>query len=173
MDSFFNNPLGLVSYFPRVIQFISSVVVLGITAWAVQETKNVTVIYSLVISVVTIVITSAALLFSCMIKRQRWHIWPILITDGVMSYLWLVAFVFLAQNFNAVNCRIILWNGLTACSRKYAAEAFSFIAFFCALVALGLDIGYIYWAKPKISAPMQERGREDQLGQNLANAGVM
>ncbi|PYH47133.1 MARVEL domain-containing protein [Aspergillus saccharolyticus JOP 1030-1] len=173
MDSFFNHPLGVVAYFPRIIQFISAVIVLGITGWAVRETKTLTVIYTLVIAVVSLVITAVALLFSCMIRRQRWHIWPVLLTDGVMSYLWLVSFVFLAQNFDAVNCRVFLWNGLTACSRKYAAEAFSFIAFFCSLMALGLEIGYIYSAKPKPVPVMQERGAEERLGQNLANAGLM
>ncbi|RAL07045.1 MARVEL domain-containing protein [Aspergillus homomorphus CBS 101889] len=172
MENFYSHPMGIAAWFPRVIEYISAVIVLGISAWAVRETKTVTVIYTLVISVVSLVVTSVALLFSCMIRRQRWHIWPILVTDGVMSYLWLVSFVFLAQNFNAVSCRVILWNGLTVCSRKYAAEAFSFIAFFCSLVALGLDIGYIYWGKPKTPPPMEQRRYEEQLSQNLETAGL-
>jgi hypothetical protein len=49
MESFYHHPLGIVAYIARLIQFISAIVVLGITAWAARDTKTVTVIYSLVI----------------------------------------------------------------------------------------------------------------------------
>lgn len=49
MESFYHHPLGIVAYIARLIQFISAVIVLGITAWAVRDTKTLTVIYSLVV----------------------------------------------------------------------------------------------------------------------------
>lgn len=49
MESFYHHPMGIVTYIARLMQFVSAVVVLGITAWAARDTKTVTVIYSLVI----------------------------------------------------------------------------------------------------------------------------
>lgn len=46
---------------------------------------------------------------------------------------WLTAFIFLALHFNNVSCSIHLWNGEEVCSRKYTAEAFSFIALYVTL----------------------------------------
>lgn len=46
----------------------------------------------------------------------------------ILPCRWLTAFIFLAQNFNQVSCSVSRWNGEVVCSRKYAAEAFSFIA---------------------------------------------
>ena len=43
---------------------------------------------------------------------------------------WLTAFILLALDFNQISCSIHLWNKEMVCSRKYAAEAFSFIAAF-------------------------------------------
>lgn len=41
---------------------------------------------------------------------------------------WLTSAIFLALDFNQHSCRTIPWNGEIVCSRKYTAEAFSFIA---------------------------------------------
>lgn len=50
MTDYIGHPLGLVGWFARTIQAISSIIVLGITAWAVQENnKTLSVIFSLVI----------------------------------------------------------------------------------------------------------------------------
>ncbi|KAJ5921324.1 hypothetical protein N7466_009650 [Penicillium verhagenii] len=49
MASFFGHPLGLVSNVSRFLQMFSAIIVLGITAWAVKDTKTLTVIYSLTI----------------------------------------------------------------------------------------------------------------------------
>lgn len=47
--NFHHHPLGLVGWIARVLQLISSIIVLGITAWATRDTKTVTVIFTLVI----------------------------------------------------------------------------------------------------------------------------
>lgn len=50
MHDYLGHPLGLVGWFARTIQAISSIIVLGITAWAVSEdNKTLSVIFSLVI----------------------------------------------------------------------------------------------------------------------------
>lgn len=49
MASFYEHPYGTVATIAHIIQCVSSIIVLGITAWAVRETKTLTVIFSLVI----------------------------------------------------------------------------------------------------------------------------
>jgi hypothetical protein len=49
MLSFYEHPCGTVSTIAHVLQCVSSIIVLGITAWAVVDTKTLTVIFSLVI----------------------------------------------------------------------------------------------------------------------------
>jgi hypothetical protein len=49
MIGFYEHPCGTVSTIAHIIQFVSSIVVLGITAWAVQHTKTLAVIFPLVI----------------------------------------------------------------------------------------------------------------------------
>lgn len=49
MQSFHGHPLGSVGWVARAVQTLSSIIVLGITAWAVRDTKTVTVIFTLVI----------------------------------------------------------------------------------------------------------------------------
>lgn len=46
---FFKHPCGAISTIAHIIQCISSLIVLGITAWAVRGTKTLTVIFSLVV----------------------------------------------------------------------------------------------------------------------------
>jgi hypothetical protein len=49
MEDFYMHPTGVVTWIARSIQWVSAIIVLGITAWAARDTKTVTVIYSLVI----------------------------------------------------------------------------------------------------------------------------
>ncbi|KAJ5340039.1 hypothetical protein N7541_011999, partial [Penicillium brevicompactum] len=172
MTTFYEHPYGTVSTLAHVIQCVSSFVVLGITAWAVTETKTLTVIFSLVIAVLTPVVYGITLATSCLSKRRRWHVLPLLLTDVAISYLWLTSFIFLAENFNQISCSVHLWNRQTVCSRKYAAEAFSFIAFFTSFGAMIFELLYIY--RHNEDLPMQERKNgHANLEQNLQSAGVM
>ncbi|KAJ5876339.1 uncharacterized protein N7529_001923 [Penicillium soppii] len=172
MASFYEHPCGTVSTIAHIIQCVSSIIVIGITGWAVTHTKTLTVIFSLVIGVLTPIVYGITLTTSCVANRRRWHVLPLLLTDAVISYLWLTSFIFLAQNFNQTSCRVHRWNGETVCSRKYAAEAFSFIAFFTTFGALVLEVLYLYI--PRNDTSMQERKNgPEQLEQNLQSAGVM
>ncbi|KAJ5986585.1 hypothetical protein N7451_010950 [Penicillium sp. IBT 35674x] len=173
MESFYHHPMGIVAYIARLLQFVSAVVVLGITAWAVRDTKTVTVIYSLVIAALAVVILPLSIATSFIIRRAPWHIFLLLATDTVLSYLWITSFIFLALDFNQINCRILRWNGEAVCSRKYAAEAFSFIAFFSTLGAMVLEVIYIYCRKEKPLQTMEQAQHEEQVTQNLTNAGLI
>ncbi|KAJ5096393.1 hypothetical protein NUU61_005749, partial [Penicillium alfredii] len=172
MQSFHTHPLGAPGWIARAIQCASAIVVLGITAWAVRDTKTVTVIYSVTIAALTVVILAVATTVSCITRQRKWHILPLIATDMVLSYLWLTSFIFLADDFNRVSCRTNLWNGLTVCSRKYTTEAFAFIAFFTSLMALIFEICYIYYAKPKAMQPMGEGRPEERIARNLNQAGL-
>ncbi|KAJ5143357.1 uncharacterized protein N7515_002144, partial [Penicillium bovifimosum] len=161
--SYFGHTVGLASWFARAIQIISAIIVLGITAWAVRGTKTLTVIYSLIVATITVVVLVVAPLISCMTRHYRWHIIPLILLDGILSYLWLISFVFLALNFNRRNCHRHRWNGEVTCSRSYAAEAFSFIVFFTSLIGLALEILFLYRAKPKTVQPVQQMEGENAL----------
>ncbi|KAJ6140347.1 hypothetical protein N7471_006833 [Penicillium samsonianum] len=171
--SLFGHPCGVISIIAHVIQCASSFIVLGITAWAVRDTKTLTVIFCLVVAVLTPVFYGITVSTSCITRGHRWHVFPLLVTDAVMSYLWLTAFIFLALDFNHVSCSVHPWNGQRVCSRKYSAEAFSFIAFFTTLVAMAFEILYTYLPK-KETTPTQERTNGvTNLENNLRDAGVM
>ncbi|CAG8938571.1 unnamed protein product [Penicillium salamii] len=172
MSNFYEHPYGTVSTLAHILQCISSIVVLGITAWAVRETKTLTVIFSLVIAVLTPVVNGITLSTSCIANRYRWHVLPLILTDAAISYLWLTSFIFLAENFNQVSCSVHLWNRQTVCSRKYAAEAFSFIAFFTSFGALLFEVLYLYSHRDDLPMKEKKNGHE-QLEQNLQSAGVM
>ncbi|EKV11654.1 Integral membrane protein [Penicillium digitatum] len=169
---FFKHPCGSISIITHIIQCISSLIVLAITAWAVRDTKTLTVIFSLVVAVLTPIVYGTALSTSCVNRRRRWHVLPLLVADAALSYLWLTSFIFLALNFNNVSCNVHLWNGEEVCSRKYTAEAFGFIAFFATLMALVFEVLYTYL--PKKDASMQEKQNGvTTLEDNLRGAGVL
>ncbi|OGE49902.1 hypothetical protein PENARI_c019G02713 [Penicillium arizonense] len=173
MIGFYEHPCGTVSTIAHIIQCVSSIIVLGITAWAVQETKTLAVIFPLVISVLTPVLCAITLSTSCIANRRRWHVLPLLMSDAVISYLWLTSFIFLALNFNHISCSVNRWNGEVVCSRKYAAEAFSFIAFFMSMGAALFEVLYLYFRKEDTSQPMEQRAPEERLQENLQTAGVV
>ncbi|KAJ5190963.1 uncharacterized protein N7498_009948 [Penicillium cinerascens] len=178
MDNFFSHPTGLVAWIARLLQYISSIILIGITGWAVRHTKSVTVIYTLVIAILTLVILPFAILTSCISRRHKWHVLPLVAIDGILSYLWLTSAIFLALDFNQHNCRRTRWNGEIVCSRQYAAEAFSFIAlqvisYFVTLMALVVELAYIYSVKPGTAPVMEEVRPEQRIEQNLTAAGVL
>jgi hypothetical protein len=101
-ESFHGHPLGAVGWVARALQVFSSIIVLGITAWAVTETKTVTVIYTLVIvccldylicisnriqSVLSLLAAACSGLISCVARKRRWHVLILMVADGALSYL--------------------------------------------------------------------------------------
>ncbi|EDP53610.1 integral membrane protein [Aspergillus fumigatus A1163] len=126
----------------RLFAWISAVIVMGITAWAVTKRDGYRVIYPLVIAVLTTAFFIPAMIVSAM-KRNRGYMLPL---DIVFSYLWLAAFIFLAQHIGQENCRWFFFGVSSACTRKRTAEAFSFQAFFFTLCAMCLEIFNFYYS---------------------------
>jgi hypothetical protein len=124
-----------ISLFCRVIETISALIVLGITAWAVERTKTVTVIYTLVIACLTVFYT--LILLTLAFFRSKTIIFHVIsaVVDFFLAFFWIAAFVLLANNYDTAGCRVNRWHGITVCSRPHTVEAFSFIAFFFTLVA--------------------------------------
>ncbi|KAJ5251145.1 hypothetical protein N7489_001555 [Penicillium chrysogenum] len=169
---FYKHPCGIMSTIAHILQCVSSLIVLGITAWAVRGTKTLTVIFPLVVAVLTPIVYAITLSTSCISRGHRWHVLPLLLTDAVISYLWLTSFIFLALNFNQVSCTVHLWNNETVCSRKYSVEAFSFIAFITTVGAMGFEVLYTYLPMKDTSMQEKENGVA-RLDHNLRGAGVM
>jgi hypothetical protein len=119
-----------VAMFCRVFLTFSALIVLGITAWAVQSSKSVTVVYSLVISCITVfyffVLVATAF---AMFGKPIFHAITAAM-DLVLAFLWIASFVLLANNFSANRCSFSRWHGMVVCSRQHTAEAFSFIALY-------------------------------------------
>jgi len=57
----------------------------------------------------------------------------------MLSYLWLTAFIFAAQDYNFNNCTANSPSFVNKCSLKKTLEAFAFIAFFTNLVGQILE----------------------------------
>ncbi|KAF5856608.1 hypothetical protein ETB97_007081 [Aspergillus alliaceus] len=162
-----NDALSVLSLLIHIVQCSSAVVVLGIAAWAVQDTKSTTVIYSLVIAVLTPAIYAIALTISCITRRRKGHFLPVLIFDVAFSYLWLTAFILLAREFNHIGCRVVLWNGETVCSRNFVT-----------LISCIIEFTFMYSTKGVEYRDEMENVREseDRLGglsRNLRNFGIM
>ncbi|KAJ5482695.1 hypothetical protein N7539_006141 [Penicillium diatomitis] len=175
MYTFHSHPVGIIALIAHCVQCASALIVLGITAWAVRGTKNLTVIFTLVISVLTPVFFALSTGVSCL-GRRRTRPLPLFLTDLVLSYLWLTAFIFLAQNFNQESCKVSRWNREVVCSRQYAAEAFSFIAFFVSFLCLLLEFLYAQYYNPEDYNPptsMEQTRARNNLQGNLETAGVI
>ncbi|GFF25234.1 hypothetical protein IFM46972_01333 [Aspergillus udagawae] len=126
----------------RLFAWISAVIVMGVTAWAVTKVDGYRVVYPLVIAVLTTAFYIPAMVVSTM-KRNRGYMLPL---DIVFSYLWLAAFIFLAQHVGQLNCRWFAFGVSSSCTRKRTAEAFSFLAFFWILCAMCFEIFNFYFS---------------------------
>ncbi|OJJ35962.1 hypothetical protein ASPWEDRAFT_533050 [Aspergillus wentii DTO 134E9] len=126
-------------FFARLFQWISAVIVLGLTAWATVHLDGYRVVYTLVIAALTTAFYIPAFFLSFM-KSNRGYMLPM---DVVFSYLWLAAFIFLSQANNT--CSWFVWTASRACARKNAAEAFTFLAFFWTLCGMCLEAGNVYY----------------------------
>jgi len=99
----------------NLLIWISSVIVMGITAWLVHENRGYAsnrVIYILVISVLTTAFFLASFFLSAFAG-------VFLLFNLIFSYLWLVSVVFTAEGWSNSGNKYLL-----------TVEAFSFIAFF-------------------------------------------
>ncbi|GIJ86583.1 hypothetical protein Asppvi_005473 [Aspergillus pseudoviridinutans] len=126
----------------RLFAWVSAVIVMGVTAWAVTKVDGYRVVYPLVIAALTTAFYIPAMIVSTM-RRNRGYMLPL---DIVFSYLWLAAFIFLAQHVGQQNCRWFASSLSSSCTRKRTAEAFSFLAFFWTLCAMCFEIFNFYFS---------------------------
>jgi len=84
-------------------------------------------------------------LFLSFVKRVTWHLTPL---DLIYSYLWLTALVFTAQDYNYNNCAAGPPSLDPRCSRKFALEAFTFLAFF--FTVLSLILQHTVWTDERV-----------------------
>ncbi|BAE66416.1 unnamed protein product [Aspergillus oryzae RIB40] len=113
----------------RVIQWISSVIVLGITSYFIKTgPRGLTIVYLEVVAVVSVVVFLTA------------FVSPFLSTPVPFSYAqdhevltkylrWLAGFIFAAVDYNQNNCHANAPPGVV-CSVKWANEAFIFLTLY-------------------------------------------
>lgn len=143
----------------RIFQWSSAVIVMGLTSYFLnrglrdQHNKYIEVI------------ATASIVFFLPAFASMWAPGGLSLLvigiDVIFSYLWLTAFIFAAQDYNWHGCRDIP-RGVT-CSKKYAQEAFIFLAFFFTLTGIGLEL-WSYWMNRRENAthsPIHEKRRHD------------
>ncbi|KAJ5974788.1 hypothetical protein N7481_008495 [Penicillium waksmanii] len=131
----------------RVIQWLSSVIVLGITSSFINVgPRGLTIVYVEIITEALFDTDGNRLLFPWLFFLPAF-VSPFLTTpvkdfvvfiDVIFSYLWLAAFIFSAVDYNQNNCNANAPPGV-ACSKKWANEAFIFLVFIFTFFALFLE----------------------------------
>ncbi|RCI08395.1 putative heat-labile enterotoxin [Ophiocordyceps polyrhachis-furcata BCC 54312] len=107
--------------------FISSLIVTGILSYFIHRSsyRDTHIIFQEVIAVITFVLWLFGMLLP-LVDRYKGHLMPV---NLVLSYLWLTAFIFAAQDWSGDRC----YDGppmLENCGKKHTAEAFMFLTFF-------------------------------------------
>jgi len=119
--------------FSRVMQWVSAVIVMGITSNFIHKySTGEHIIYDEVIATTTVAFFLPPL-FTALHKRFHWHWIPL---DLIYSYFWLTAVIFEAEDYNYLSCSATDPDGETSCSQKYALEGFAFLAFFFTLFSM-------------------------------------
>jgi len=151
----------------RIMQWCSAVIVMGLTSYFIHRgLRGEHSKYTEVIATMSIVFFLPA--FASMWVPGGLSL-LVMGIDTLFSYLWLTAFIFAAQDYNwHHNCRNIP-SGAT-CSKKYAQEAFIFLAFFFTLTGIGLEF-WSYWANRRgntTHAPIQKPRHDTEAGPGAA-----
>ncbi|KAL3481433.1 membrane-associating domain-containing protein [Aspergillus californicus] len=138
----------------RALQWISAVIVMGITSYFISKgPRGQHIIYQEVIAVTSVVFFLPAFLSPFMPRILSRFVFFI---DVIFSYLWLTAFIFAAQDYNWHNC---YFNAppFMACKRKRANEAFIFLAFIFTFFGMLLEL-YSLWSYRRDNAtPVVEK----------------
>jgi len=66
-------------------------------------------------------------------------------TDIVFSYLWLTSFIFMAEDYDHTDSCDFVSPPFISCSKKRAAQAFTFLAFFFTFLGMFLEVSTL-WA---------------------------
>ncbi|BCS24951.1 MARVEL domain-containing protein [Aspergillus puulaauensis] len=140
----------------RVIQWVSAVVVLGITSSFIHTgPRGLTITYVEIIAVVSVAVFIPSFV-------SPWLSTPakdfVLFIDIAFSYLWLTAFIFSAVDCNQKDCHLNAPPGVS-CSKKWANEAFIFLTFIFTFFALFIET-YTLWLERrdrKTPLPVHEK----------------
>ncbi|OQD75754.1 hypothetical protein PENDEC_c006G05083 [Penicillium decumbens] len=132
-------PLQLTS---RAIQWCSAVIVMGLTSWFISKGPlGQNIIYQEVIAVLSVVFFLPAFISPFIPTVLSKFVF---IIDVIFSYLWLTAFIFAAQDYNWHLCYFHSPTTIP-CGRKYANEAFMFLAFIFTFFGIFLEAAAV-WA---------------------------
>ncbi|KAF1969005.1 hypothetical protein BU23DRAFT_247517 [Bimuria novae-zelandiae CBS 107.79] len=121
----------------HALHFISSLIVLGIAAYFISAFTHNTHLRYWVGLAAADVLFYIPTLFLPAIKSYKGYLAPLAL---IFSYLWLIAFVFSAQDYNYNGGQ--LYNSPRGANKphlKYTLEAFAFIAFITSLVGFFLE----------------------------------
>ncbi|KAJ6000961.1 hypothetical protein N7481_001370 [Penicillium waksmanii] len=163
----------------RVIQWLSSVIVLGITSSFINVgPRGLTIVYVEIIereplfnadkkAVVSVVLFLPAFVSPFLTTPIKDFV---LFIDVIFSYIWLAAFIFSAVDYNQNNCHTNAPPG-AACSKKWANEAFIFLVFIFTFFALFLEALSLWLAEKKhrSSSGLHEKSN---LTAERANGGI-
>ncbi|KAJ5118291.1 uncharacterized protein N7443_007220 [Penicillium atrosanguineum] len=148
-----SRPLQLAT---RTLQWISAVIVMGLTSYFISVgPTGQHLIYQEVIAVLSVVFFLPAFVSPFLPTALSKFVLAI---DVIFSYLWLTAFIFAAQDYNWHLCYFHSPAGIP-CGRKYANEAFMFLAFFFTFCGVFLEVAAL-WAYRKGNrsvAPIHEK----------------
>ncbi|QKX58150.1 uncharacterized protein TRUGW13939_05271 [Talaromyces rugulosus] len=110
----------------RVLQWASSVIVLGITSYFINKgVRGLTTTYVEIIAAISVAAFLPAFVSPFLPASVNGIVLGI---DVIFSYLWLAAFIFSALDYNRNDCLANAPPGFS-CSKKWANEAFIFLTF--------------------------------------------
>lgn len=119
--------------FSNIVIIVSSIIVLGITAWfidLIDDSGGRHLTYLLVVAIMTLLAYPVALFLSRSDARHGF-LHPL---NLVFSYLWLAAFVVGTDSYADHYCLRLFAGPFGRCAYKHTVMAFSFIAFFFSFV---------------------------------------
>ncbi|BCS30527.1 uncharacterized protein APUU_80830A [Aspergillus puulaauensis] len=138
----------------RAIQWVSTVIVLGITSYFIHRgPRGGHIIYQEVIAALSIVFFLPAFISPFMPNMLSRFVFLI---DVIFSYLWLTSFIFAAQDYNKNNC-FLNSPPFVSCGRKRANEAFIFLAFIFTFFGLLLELWSLWSYRRENTNPIAEK----------------
>ncbi|KAF1851388.1 uncharacterized protein K460DRAFT_33951 [Cucurbitaria berberidis CBS 394.84] len=128
-----HRPLLLANH---ILHWISSLIVLGISAYLIHDfRKNTHLVYWVAIAALDVILYLPALALP-VVKTYKGYLAPL---AWIFSYLWLTAFIFAAQDYAGDRCLFFSPAFVDKCALKKTLAAFAFIAFFTSLVGTLLE----------------------------------
>ncbi|KAE8168172.1 hypothetical protein BDV40DRAFT_294720 [Aspergillus tamarii] len=142
----------------RVIQWLSSVIVLGITSYLIHTgPRGLTIVYLEIVAVVSVVVFLPAFVSPFLSTPVKDFV---LFVDVIFSYLWLTGFIFAAVDYNQNNCHANAPPGVV-CSVKWANEAFIFLTFIFTFFAMFLETLALWLSRRSQNASSSQHEKHD------------